>query len=49
MEPKDVVVFDGENIRRTWIGDELWFAASDVVAAISGAKLPAAEKKEPEM
>ncbi|HLD33138.1 MAG TPA: hypothetical protein VJB66_00280 [Candidatus Nanoarchaeia archaeon] len=32
---KGLVVFQGQNIRRTWFNDEWWFSVVDVVGALT--------------
>jgi DNA-damage-inducible protein D len=41
MDKENVlVVFQGNNIRRTWFNDEWWFVATDIVAALTQSQDP---------
>jgi len=46
MYEKGLIVFQGNNIRRTWFNDEWWFVAVDVIGALTGSKDPAGYLKD---
>ena len=47
MKPENaLVVFEGKNIRRTWFNDEWWFAATDIVAALTDSTDPSGYLKD---
>jgi DNA-damage-inducible protein D len=39
-EHKDLVVFQGRGVRRTWFNEEWWFVAVDIVAVLTDSKDP---------
>ena len=43
---KDLILFEGKNIRRTWFNDEWWFVASDIIAVLADTKDPAGYLKD---
>ncbi len=43
---KSLVVFQDRKIRRTWFNDEWWFAAVDIISAITESKDPASYLKD---
>ncbi len=43
---KALVVFQDKNIRRTWFNDEWWFAAVDIIAALTNSTDPAGYLKD---
>lgn len=45
-EHQALVVFQGNNIRRTWFNEEWWFATVDIVAALTGSSDPAGYLKD---
>lgn len=45
-EHKALVVFEGKNIRRTWFNEEWWFAAIDIVAALTDSSDPSGYLKD---
>ncbi|MBU0627829.1 MAG: Bro-N domain-containing protein [Nanoarchaeota archaeon] len=45
-QDKALVVFQGKKIRRTWFNNEWWFAAVDIIAAITESKDPAGYLKD---
>ncbi len=43
---KALVAFQGKQIRRTWFNEEWWFAAVDIVAALTDSKDPSGYLKD---
>src|SRR3989339_1165089 len=43
---KELVVFQGKNVRRTWFNDEWWFVAVDIVASLTDSKDPSGYLKD---
>ncbi len=37
---KELVVFQGKEVRRTWFNEEWWFVAIDIIAVLTGSKNP---------
>ncbi|SMN02369.1 DNA-damage-inducible protein d [uncultured Candidatus Thioglobus sp.] len=41
-----LIVFDNQNIRRTWFDEQWWFVAVDIVAVLTDSKNPSGYLKD---
>ena len=43
---KELIVFQGDKIRRTWFNEEWWFVAVDIVQILTDSKDPSGYLKD---